>query len=172
MCFLKSSVICFNIRFQPSSLRIKATIVIISNRISAFSQNVLGGFFTSLSVLDFFCCFVWFFLFDFSSLFAILWLLFVNLMKSISYLAFCSTVLNKTSCHSLSYKVQFRCGSLVNLVLCYVRIRTRVWAFLLSLRYRFMVMDRLGSDLQKACESSGGRLKKTTVLQLGQRLVR
>uniref|UniRef100_A0A3Q4HJD2 non-specific serine/threonine protein kinase n=1 Tax=Neolamprologus brichardi TaxID=32507 RepID=A0A3Q4HJD2_NEOBR len=40
-----------------------------------------------------------------------------------------------------------------------------------KLRYRFMVMDRLGSDLQKACESSGGRLKKTTVLQLGQRLV-
>ncbi|XP_005935366.1 serine/threonine-protein kinase VRK1 isoform X1 [Haplochromis burtoni] len=40
-----------------------------------------------------------------------------------------------------------------------------------NLRYRFMVMDRLGSDLQKACESSGGQLKKTTVLQLGQRLV-
>ncbi|XP_031590940.1 serine/threonine-protein kinase VRK1-like isoform X1 [Oreochromis aureus] len=40
-----------------------------------------------------------------------------------------------------------------------------------NLRYRFMVMDRLGSDLQKACESSGGRLKKIAVLQLGQRLV-
>ncbi|XP_054606618.1 serine/threonine-protein kinase VRK2 isoform X2 [Nothobranchius furzeri] len=40
-----------------------------------------------------------------------------------------------------------------------------------NLRYRFMAMDRLGSDLQKICESGGGRLKKATVLQLGQRLV-
>ncbi|KAM4599715.1 serine/threonine-protein kinase VRK1-like isoform 2-T2 [Fundulus diaphanus] len=40
-----------------------------------------------------------------------------------------------------------------------------------ELRYRFMVMDRLGSDLQKVCERNGGRLKKTTVLQLGQRLL-
>lgn len=40
------------------------------------------------------------------------------------------------------------------------------------LRYRFMAMDRLGSDLQKVCEHSGGQLKKATVLQLGQRLVR
>ncbi|XP_042358009.1 serine/threonine-protein kinase VRK2 isoform X2 [Plectropomus leopardus] len=40
-----------------------------------------------------------------------------------------------------------------------------------ELRYRFMAMDRLGSDLQKVCESSGGRLKKTTVLWLGQGLV-
>lgn len=35
-----------------------------------------------------------------------------------------------------------------------------------------MVIDRLGSDLQKVCERSGGRMKKATVLQLGQRLVR
>lgn len=169
MCFLKSSVICFNIRFQPSSLRIKATIVIISNKISALSHKMWGFFHITVSIV-FFLLFSLILLFDFSSLFAILWLLFV---KSICFLTFCSTVLvNKTSCHSLSYKVQFRCASLVNLVLCYVRIRTRVWAFPVSLRYRFMVMDRLGSDLQKACESSGGRLKKTTVLQLGQRLVR
>ncbi|KAM6922466.1 serine/threonine-protein kinase VRK1-like [Lycodopsis pacificus] len=40
-----------------------------------------------------------------------------------------------------------------------------------ELRYRFMTMDRLGSDLQKICERSGGRLKKATVLQLGQGLV-
>uniref|UniRef100_A0A3Q2D746 non-specific serine/threonine protein kinase n=1 Tax=Cyprinodon variegatus TaxID=28743 RepID=A0A3Q2D746_CYPVA len=40
-----------------------------------------------------------------------------------------------------------------------------------DLRYRFMAMDRLGSDLQKICDCNGGRLKKTTVLQLGQRLV-
>ncbi|XP_004077016.1 serine/threonine-protein kinase VRK1 isoform X1 [Oryzias latipes] len=40
-----------------------------------------------------------------------------------------------------------------------------------GLSYRFMVMDRLGTDLQKICEANGGRLKKTTVLQLGQRLV-
>nr|XP_020472693.1 serine/threonine-protein kinase VRK1-like isoform X2 [Monopterus albus] len=40
-----------------------------------------------------------------------------------------------------------------------------------ELRYRFMVMDRLGSDLQKVCECNGGRLKKATVLQLGQGLV-
>ncbi|XP_074532446.1 serine/threonine-protein kinase VRK2 isoform X2 [Halichoeres trimaculatus] len=40
-----------------------------------------------------------------------------------------------------------------------------------TLRYRFMVMDRLGSDLQKMCEKNGGRLKKATVLQLGQGLV-
>ncbi|XP_028278561.1 serine/threonine-protein kinase VRK2 isoform X2 [Parambassis ranga] len=40
-----------------------------------------------------------------------------------------------------------------------------------DLRYRFMAMDRLGSDLQKVCDSSGGRLKKATVLQLGQRLL-
>ncbi|XP_017277170.1 serine/threonine-protein kinase VRK2 isoform X2 [Kryptolebias marmoratus] len=40
-----------------------------------------------------------------------------------------------------------------------------------DLKYRFMAMERLGSDLQKVCEHNGGRLKKTTVLQLGQRLV-
>ncbi|XP_067384585.1 serine/threonine-protein kinase VRK1-like isoform X2 [Channa argus] len=40
-----------------------------------------------------------------------------------------------------------------------------------ELRYRFMAMDRLGSDLQKVCECNGGRLKKATVLQLGQGLV-
>ncbi|XP_036403276.1 serine/threonine-protein kinase VRK2 isoform X2 [Megalops cyprinoides] len=34
-------------------------------------------------------------------------------------------------------------------------------------RYRFMVMDRLGSDLQKVCDGNGGRLKKPTVLRLG-----
>ncbi|KAK5881989.1 hypothetical protein CesoFtcFv8_020624 [Champsocephalus esox] len=40
-----------------------------------------------------------------------------------------------------------------------------------DLRYRFMVMDRLGSDLQKMLEHSGGQLKKATVLQLGRGLV-
>ncbi|XP_041866518.1 serine/threonine-protein kinase VRK1-like isoform X2 [Melanotaenia boesemani] len=40
-----------------------------------------------------------------------------------------------------------------------------------GLRYRFMAIDRLGSDLQKVCEHNRGRLKKATVLQLGQRLV-
>lgn len=35
-----------------------------------------------------------------------------------------------------------------------------------------MAMDRLGTDLQKVCEHNGGQLKKTTVLQLGQRMVR
>lgn len=40
-----------------------------------------------------------------------------------------------------------------------------------DLRYRFMAMDRLGSDLQKVCDRNGGRLKRDTVLQLGQGLV-
>ncbi|XP_029926634.1 serine/threonine-protein kinase VRK1 isoform X2 [Myripristis murdjan] len=40
-----------------------------------------------------------------------------------------------------------------------------------GLRYRFMAMDRLGTDLQKVFEHHGGRLKKATVLQLGRRLV-
>ncbi|XP_017164691.1 serine/threonine-protein kinase VRK1-like isoform X2 [Poecilia reticulata] len=40
-----------------------------------------------------------------------------------------------------------------------------------DLRYRFMAMDRLGCDLQKICERNGGRLKKTTVLHLGKKLV-
>lgn len=43
---------------------------------------------------------------------------------------------------------------------------------LLPFRYRFMAMDRLGSDLQKVFEQSGGRMKKPTVLLLGQTLVR
>uniref|UniRef100_A0A8C7TTL9 VRK serine/threonine kinase 2 n=1 Tax=Oncorhynchus mykiss TaxID=8022 RepID=A0A8C7TTL9_ONCMY len=34
-------------------------------------------------------------------------------------------------------------------------------------RYRFMAMDRLGSDLSKVCERNGDKLKKHTVLQLG-----
>lgn len=34
-----------------------------------------------------------------------------------------------------------------------------------------MAMDRLGSDLEKVLEHNGGRLRKSTVLQLGQRLV-
>ncbi|KAI4899650.1 hypothetical protein NFI96_011463, partial [Prochilodus magdalenae] len=34
-------------------------------------------------------------------------------------------------------------------------------------RYRFMVMDRLGTDLQKVIVENGGQLKKQTVLQLG-----
>ncbi|CAJ1067004.1 serine/threonine-protein kinase VRK1-like [Xyrichtys novacula] len=40
-----------------------------------------------------------------------------------------------------------------------------------NLKYRFMAMDRLGTDLQKMCDKNGGRLKKATVLQLGQELV-
>eukprot|EP00063_Salmo_salar_P082111 XP_014056946.1 PREDICTED: serine/threonine-protein kinase VRK1-like [Salmo salar] len=35
-------------------------------------------------------------------------------------------------------------------------------------RYRFMAMDRLGTDLQKVCERNGDKLKKHTVLQLGR----
>lgn len=34
-------------------------------------------------------------------------------------------------------------------------------------RYRFMVMDRLGTDLQKVFVENGGHLRKPTVLQLG-----
>lgn len=34
-------------------------------------------------------------------------------------------------------------------------------------RYRFMVMDRLDTDLQKVIMENGGQLKKQTVLQLG-----
>lgn len=34
-------------------------------------------------------------------------------------------------------------------------------------RYRFMVMDRLGTDLQKVLIDNGGQLRKTSVLQLG-----
>ncbi|CAB1449877.1 unnamed protein product [Pleuronectes platessa] len=40
-----------------------------------------------------------------------------------------------------------------------------------NLRYRFMAMDRLGTDLQKVCDRNAGRLKKATVLQLGRGLV-
>uniref|UniRef100_A0A3Q3W661 non-specific serine/threonine protein kinase n=1 Tax=Mola mola TaxID=94237 RepID=A0A3Q3W661_MOLML len=40
-----------------------------------------------------------------------------------------------------------------------------------NLSYRFMAMDRLGSDLQKICEHNGGRMKRGTVLQLGQGLL-
>lgn len=34
-------------------------------------------------------------------------------------------------------------------------------------RYRFMVMDRLGTDLQKVFVEKAEQLKKQTVLQLG-----
>ncbi|XP_071370907.1 serine/threonine-protein kinase VRK1-like, partial [Centroberyx affinis] len=40
-----------------------------------------------------------------------------------------------------------------------------------GLRYRFMAMDRLGSDLQKVCERNGGRLRMAAALQLGRGLV-
>uniref|UniRef100_A0A3Q3D8P6 non-specific serine/threonine protein kinase n=3 Tax=Hippocampus comes TaxID=109280 RepID=A0A3Q3D8P6_HIPCM len=40
-----------------------------------------------------------------------------------------------------------------------------------GLRYRFMVMERLGTDLQKMSERNGGRFKKATVLRVGQVLV-
>ncbi|XP_035027868.1 serine/threonine-protein kinase VRK1 isoform X1 [Hippoglossus stenolepis] len=40
-----------------------------------------------------------------------------------------------------------------------------------NLSYRFMAMDRLGTDLQKVCDRNAGRLKKATVLQLGRGLV-
>ncbi|XP_066535451.1 serine/threonine-protein kinase VRK2 [Hoplias malabaricus] len=36
-----------------------------------------------------------------------------------------------------------------------------------GIRYRFMVMDRLGTDLQKVIVENGGQLRKQTVLQLG-----
>lgn len=38
-------------------------------------------------------------------------------------------------------------------------------------KYRFMAMDRLGSDLQKICDRNKGRFKPSTALQLGKRLV-
>ncbi|XP_065487682.1 serine/threonine-protein kinase VRK2 isoform X2 [Caloenas nicobarica] len=37
--------------------------------------------------------------------------------------------------------------------------------------YRFMVMERLGEDLQRIFENCGGRFKKETVLQLGARIL-
>nr|XP_015218444.1 PREDICTED: serine/threonine-protein kinase VRK2 isoform X2 [Lepisosteus oculatus] len=40
-----------------------------------------------------------------------------------------------------------------------------------GIRYRFMVMDRLGSDLQKIFEKNGKRFKKETVLCLGAQLI-
>ncbi|XP_024916428.1 serine/threonine-protein kinase VRK2 isoform X3 [Cynoglossus semilaevis] len=40
-----------------------------------------------------------------------------------------------------------------------------------NLRYRFMAMDRLGTDLQKVLDQNGGMFKKATVLQLGRELV-
>nr|XP_057919573.1 serine/threonine-protein kinase VRK2 isoform X2 [Doryrhamphus excisus] len=40
-----------------------------------------------------------------------------------------------------------------------------------DLRYRFMIMERLGIDLQKICESNGGRLKKASVLRIGHIMV-
>lgn len=58
-------------------------------------------------------------------------------------------------------------------MICYSESEEKVLTSdLFPLRYRFMAMDRLGSDLQKVCECNGGRLKKATVLQLGQGLVR
>ncbi|KAL4641438.1 serine/threonine-protein kinase VRK2 isoform X1 [Arapaima gigas] len=38
-------------------------------------------------------------------------------------------------------------------------------------RFRFMVVERLGTDLQKVCQQNGGRLKAETVLKLGCRLL-
>ncbi|XP_057704145.1 serine/threonine-protein kinase VRK2 isoform X2 [Corythoichthys intestinalis] len=40
-----------------------------------------------------------------------------------------------------------------------------------GIKYRFMVMERLGTDLQKISERNGGRFKKATVLRVGQVLV-
>lgn len=37
--------------------------------------------------------------------------------------------------------------------------------------YRFMVMERLGQDLQRIFEECGSRFKKEIVLQLGARMV-
>lgn len=39
------------------------------------------------------------------------------------------------------------------------------------LRYRFMVIDRLGTDLQKKFEECGQKFPRKLVLQLGLRLV-
>lgn len=40
-------------------------------------------------------------------------------------------------------------------------------SFVFRSRYRFMVMDRLGTDLQKVFVENAEQLKKQTVLQLG-----
>lgn len=40
-------------------------------------------------------------------------------------------------------------------------------SFVFPNRYRFMVMDRLGTDLQKVLVENAEQLKKQTVLQLG-----
>ncbi|XP_056465254.1 serine/threonine-protein kinase VRK1-like [Gadus chalcogrammus] len=40
-----------------------------------------------------------------------------------------------------------------------------------GLRYRFMVMERLGGDLQRVSECNRGQMKRATVLQIGQRLL-
>ncbi|KAG7269747.1 hypothetical protein CRUP_008967 [Coryphaenoides rupestris] len=38
-------------------------------------------------------------------------------------------------------------------------------------KYRFMAMERLGSDLQRVCDRNRGQLKRTTVLQIALRLL-
>lgn len=43
--------------------------------------------------------------------------------------------------------------------------------FVVPRRYRFMVIDRLGTDLQKKFEECGKRFPRKLVLQLGLRLV-
>ncbi len=43
--------------------------------------------------------------------------------------------------------------------------------FFVPSRYRFMVIDRLGTDLQKKFEECGRRFPRKLVLQLGLRLV-
>lgn len=42
-----------------------------------------------------------------------------------------------------------------------------MYVFVFLVRYRFMVMDRLGTDLQKVFVENAEQLKKPTVLQLG-----
>lgn len=59
--------------------------------------------------------------------------------------------------------------SLAVLLLCSV-ILCSLLVLLLS-RYRFMVIDRLGTDLQKKFEECGRRFPRKLVLQLGLRLV-
>uniref|UniRef100_A0A8C0INU1 non-specific serine/threonine protein kinase n=1 Tax=Chelonoidis abingdonii TaxID=106734 RepID=A0A8C0INU1_CHEAB len=75
------------------------------------------------------------------------------------------------SCPKIYFQLNEGCFEVVDIKLSVSLVLQRFLSCAFSNSYRFMVMERLGIDLQRILDNDGHRFKKETVLQLGARML-